>query len=129
MQIKDRNERFAVPVLGVVVMVIVAAYLVFYGWHQLEDPENWRVWSLMAVLAALAAWYGWLGFSLAGSIMAAMTMTVVTAIDGATAPDVGGDGIWWPLVWTYVPATTAVVVVPVSILSNRLWRRLHGRQA
>lgn len=129
MPIRDRNARSNLVVLGVVVIVVVAGYRVFYGWNQVEDPENWRLWSVMAVLACLAVSYGWLGFSLSGSIAAIIAMEVVTTIDAATAPDLGGDGIWWPIVWIYAALTTAVVVVPASALGNWLWRRLRRRSA
>ena len=81
---------------------------------------------MMGVLALVGVWSGWHGLVISGSVTAAVAMTVMAAIDGATVSHVDGVNLW-PGGALYTAVSTAVEVLVVAWLVSVLRRRYYRR--
>src|SRR6266496_4356529 len=124
MRVRDLGRPNAAALIAVVVCC-VAAYLAFYGWHQFDGRAAWQDLSVLGVLAVVGVWTGWYGLVVSGSVTAAVAMTAMAAIDGATASS-HVDGVsLWPGGALYTAVSTAVEVLVVAGLVNVLRRRYY----
>jgi hypothetical protein len=121
---KPRFDRRRWVVMAVVVVVCATAYRGLYGWHRVDDPENWRYFAVAGVLAALSLWFGWFGFAITGSLTAVIAMTVMVSIDGSTLSHVDGVNLW-PAAAIQAAVVTTVEVFAVATLAGGLRRWFH----